>query len=96
MATVQEALDKLSKLDPNEPILALVISRKEFNDDIIQGNGPEVPDNDTYAKFLKYRIDMDGDMGTTFYEEDSINLFGEWDTFLDEEAEEAEKLAEGN
>jgi hypothetical protein len=88
MATVQEALNKLSKLDPNEPILGLIIPFKEFNDDILQGNANNVPNKDVYAKFLKYRIDMDGEMGTTFYEDGPINFLGEWETFLDEEGEE--------
>lgn len=58
MATVAEVKTLLEKLDPNEHVLAVIVTRKEFNENIV-ADGPTAYTNSLWERYLEEYVDTD-------------------------------------
>jgi hypothetical protein len=89
MAKVKDLIDRLSKLDGERELCAVVLTREEFNEDIIQENMENIHDDATFAKFVDQFIDG-GDIGNLFIDCYGENLYELWAEFRETEDEKLE------
>lgn len=85
MAKVKEILEKLAGLPEDADILAIVLTKKEFNEDVIQGNANAVRMDKDYAKFLKWYIDGEGIANLFLENSGGESLYQDWVNYLDDE-----------
>ena len=96
MAKVKDILEKLSKLPEDADVLAVVLTKEEFNQDVIQGNANSLRYDKDFARFLDWYIDGDGIANLFLENSGGENLFSSWVSYLDDESEAFEtELEEG-
>jgi hypothetical protein len=84
MAKVKDVLEKLLKLPEDTEILAVVLTKEEFTQDVIQGNSNPIRYEKDYARFLKWYIDGDGIADLFLENSGGESLFSSWEDYLDD------------
>lgn len=82
MATVREVKEYLSKLSDDTPLIAVVLTREEFNYDIIQGNSNPIPSDESFAEFAENWFDgANQSFGSQFIDWQGDTLYEAWTEF---------------
>jgi hypothetical protein len=89
MATVKQVQEYLSTLPSDMPLLSVILTRSDFNQEVLQDNIEDIESDEIYAKFTKTCFDGDfeygSNIGSLFVEYSGDDLFSTWVDFNEEE-----------